>query len=209
MRLTLLSLMFGLVVLTGCARSPERQFYTLRTASQAIKAPEVTSPKRTLAISSISIPDSVDHNKMISRQPGSHRLEISEIHRWAEPLTTEIATVVADDLKGQFAETLVTTAGQNAGASAPDFRLDLDITRFDGTLGSGIDIEAAWTVRPPNNSPARNGQASIKAPSTGSDYEALARAYTEGLHRLARLIGNTLREGGAGSYYPSHTLPKT
>ena len=190
--LTLIALLLG--ILTGCARSPDRQYYTLRPANSATPSGKLSQPKETIAITALTVPETVDTNKMVTRVTGSPRLEISETHRWAESLPAEIASALADDLSQQYQKALVTTPGQTAAISHADHQLDIDITRFEGTLGVGIDLEAIWTIRGQKEASVRHGHARLSEGANGTDYESLAHAYTAALHRLAILIRNSLEQ---------------
>lgn len=181
-------------VLVGCARSPDRQYFTLRSSSPPLPTGELTQPKETIAITGLTIPETIDRNKMVTRTAGSARLEISETNRWAEPLSAEIATSLADDLSQQYRGALVTVPGQTAAPIHPDHQLDIDITRFEGTLGLGIALEAIWTIQGAKEQTVRHGHARLTEASKGADYEALANAYTAALHRLASLIKNSLEQ---------------
>ena len=187
-------LLTSLAVCSGCARSPERQYFTLKTTPSIGKESEVSFPETSITMGAVTIPDSVDRNKIVTRQPNSLRIEISEINRWSEPLNSEIASLLADDLRHKLPRTLVTTSGQNSGASVPEHRLDVDITRFDGTLGSGVVIEADWAIRDRKKADVRHGHAVIHEQTHAGDYDALVRAYAEGVHRLADLIGKSLQD---------------
>ena len=183
----------ALSLLSACARSPDRQYYTLRSSSTVTTPSGVLrQPKDTLAITALSIPENVDTNKIVTRVPGSSRLEISESYRWTESLTAEISTALADDLGQQYPGTLVTTPGQTAAPSHPDHQLEIDITRFDGTLGVGVELEAIWSIRGQKEKVVRHAHAKLNEPAKASDYEALTRAYTAALQRLSILIKNSL-----------------
>lgn len=190
--LLLLALVMGL--LDGCARSPDRQYYTLRSLTPNPHLGELSQPNETIAITALTVPETVDTNKMVTRMAGSSRLEISETHRWAESLSAEIASALADDLSQHYRKALVTTPGQTAAISHSDHQLDIDITRFEGTLGVGIDLEAIWTIRGQKETAVRHGHARLSEAAKGSDYEALANAYMAALHRLANLIRNSLEQ---------------
>lgn len=195
MKLKLLSiLVLSLSLLEGCARSPDRQYYTLRSLTPGAHSGELRQPKDTISINALTIPENVDTNKIVTRMQGSSRLEISETHRWAESLTAEIATALADDLGQQYPGALVTTPGQTAAPSHPDHQLDIDITRFEGTLGIGIEIEAIWTIQGQKEKGVRHGHARLNEATKGSDYESLATAYKAALHQLSTLIKTSLEQ---------------
>lgn len=193
MKLKFLSLLILLFCLQGgCARSPDRQYYTLRSPTLGTHSGELRQPKDTISINALSIPENVDTNKIVTRLQGSSRLEISDTHRWAESLTAEIATALADDLGQQYPGALVTTPGQTAASSHPDHLLDIDITRFEGSLGIGIEIEAIWTIRGQKEKGVRHGHARLSEATRSSDYESLANAYSAALHQLSGLIKTSL-----------------
>lgn len=181
-----------LSLLSACARSPDRQYFTLRSPSTVTPSGVLRQPKDTLAITALTIPENVDTNKIVTHVPGSSRLEISESYRWTESLTAEISTALADNLGQQYPGTLVTTPGQTAAPSHPDHQLEIDITRFDGTLGVGVELEAIWSIRGQKEKVIRHGHAKLNEPAKASDYEALTRAYTAALQRLSILIKNSL-----------------
>lgn len=194
MKLFLLTLNAIIFLSTGCARSPERQYFTLTPDAASQKNSKVSFPTASIAMGPITIPDAVDRNKIVTRHQGSSRLEISDINRWSQPLNAEITTLLADDLRLKLSNTLVTTSGQNAGATQPDRRLDVDITRFEGTLGIGIWLEADWSVRDSKQSGQLHGHALIHKATQSNDYEGLVKAYEEGLHDLAEHIRKTLKD---------------
>ena len=182
----------GMSLLGACTRSPDRQYYTLRSSTPGANSGEFRQPQETIAISALTIPENVDTNKIVTRMAGSSRLEISETQRWAESLTAEIATALADDLGKEYPGFLITTPGQTSAPPHPDHQLDIDITRFEGTLGVGIELEAIWTIRGQKEKAARHGHARLSEVSKGSDYESLANAYQASLHRLSKLIQKSL-----------------
>lgn len=193
MKLNLMRLLaLSLALLAACARSPDRQYYTLRSLTPAAHSGELTQPRQTIAITALTIPENVDTNKIVTRRAGSSQLEISETHRWAESLTAEIATALADNLGQQFPGALVTTPGQTAAPSHPDRQLDIDITRFEGMLGVGVELEAIWTIRGQKESSSQHGHTRLSEASKGSDYESLANAYMVALRRLSDLISRSL-----------------
>lgn len=170
---------------SSCARSPEKQVYTLREPANRTSPANLKPASQTMAILSLTIPESVDRQKMVTRSAGSARLEISDTHRWAEPLTAEIATAIADEIELERPGTLVTTPGQVSTAQHPDHQLDIDITRFEGALGDGVDVEAIWTIRDSLDKQEQHRHSRIHEKSNEASHEALASAYARALRRLA------------------------
>lgn len=185
----------ALALAAGCARSPDRYFYTLRTAASDQTAGTADRhPIRRVAISTLTIPESVDRNKIVTRKAGAARLEISEAHQWASPLTGEIAQVIADALAKDLHGALVTIPTQNSGLSGTDFQLDIDITRFEGTLGGVVDLDAMWAFQDQSASQHRHEQTHLTEKVNGQDYDALVTAYTAALKKLSRIIANGIEQ---------------
>ena len=105
----------------------------------------------------VTLPDSVDRQQIVTRS-GDNRLDISDLHRWAQPLSGAIAAVLADDLYHALGKTtLIGIQGQETAASDPDYRIAIDIRRFEAVLGHSASVEAAWIIRREACRTARSG----------------------------------------------------
>ncbi|MBS1138077.1 MAG: hypothetical protein H6R11_2031, partial [Proteobacteria bacterium] len=82
----------------GCGSTPKAHFYTLSAVPAAAGA---TAPSATagygVAVGPITVPEAVDRPQIVVRLSPS-QVEISELHRWAAPLKSEIPRVIAEHL---------------------------------------------------------------------------------------------------------------
>lgn len=191
MQRALLLFLSGLWLLSGCARSPERSYYTLRGAALQPPAASQSSIK-TIALEALTVPETVDRLQFVTRAQGTTRLEISESHRWAEPLSAEIAAVLAEGLSTAFQGALVTQPGQAATLAKPDLRLRVDITQFEGSPGQSVFIEAVFSVPGSEKTPGLQGRQRVEEPVAGIDYDALTAAYRKALLKLASALAAQL-----------------
>jgi len=122
----------------------------------------------------------------------SNRVEIDEFHRWAGPLQQELARVLAVDMAQALGIGRVLTNADSAAASA-DYRVALDIQRFDSTPGSGVTVEAVWTVSRSARGGSRSGHALVQEPATAKDYDALVAAHSRALSRISREIAKDVQ----------------
>ncbi len=176
--------------LADCAVPPEERFYTLSDALPPAAGAKTGSPYR-VAIGPVTVPEGVDRPQMVVRMSG-HRVELSELYRWAEPLKSEIPRVLAANLRRDLGIEQIATL--DAGASLDwDYRIRVDVQRFEGTLGSGVAVEALWSVRANDGGPPRTGRSAVREPALGADHEALARAYGRALARVAGELAAALR----------------
>ncbi|MGH7185632.1 MAG: PqiC family protein [Pseudomonadota bacterium] len=94
----------------GCGTPPHEHFYTLSDYPLGDYTPgELASgdaaaagSNYSVAIAPVSVPEGVDRPQMVVRA-GTNRVELSELHRWAEPLKSEIPRVLAVHLRRALA----------------------------------------------------------------------------------------------------------
>jgi uncharacterized lipoprotein YmbA len=170
-------------VLAGCGSSPKSSFYTLSTVAQPNQA--TAAAPYTIAIAAVVVPDVVDRPQFVTRS-GANELTINEFARWGEPLKWEIPRVIAADLARELDGAYVSIYPQSSISNA-DFRLQLDVRRFDSLLGEAATVEVVWTVRPLKGT-AVNGRSFAREATAGAGYDALVAAHSRALASVSREI---------------------
>jgi uncharacterized lipoprotein YmbA len=178
-------------ILVGCASSPKESFYTLSAGA----APESGTPAGpgaapSIAVGPVSLPEVVDRPQLVVNA-GANRVTILEQHRWAEPLKSAIPRLIAEDL-AQLLGTTKVSAYPQTGTGDPDFRVHVDIQRFESAPGGPVTIDARWAVRRGTEDP-RTGQTLAQESAGGADYEALVGAYSRALATVSRAIAEAIR----------------
>lgn len=159
---------------------PRERFFTL----EAPEPPITAAAAPTLAVGPVSVPELVDRPQFVVRA-GAHQVSIAEQARWAEPLKSAIARVVAANLAGALSARVV-----NPRDTAPDYRITLDVQRFESTPGEGVLIDTAWTVVP--KSGERRSGRSVVRQKAGRDYDSLAAAHSAALATMSREIAQAV-----------------
>lgn len=179
-----------LLLAGGCTRSPERNYYSLQgpAAQTTARADAVLPTRMDVVLGPVTLPDSLDRQQIVTRS-GANQLDISDLHRWAQPLPGEIAAVLAADLYRDLGRTtLVGVHGQETATGDFGYRVAVDIERFEAVLGGSATVEAAWIIRrKPPQEPLR-GRTLAREPVHGPGYDALAPAYAHALGRVSRDI---------------------
>ncbi|MFN5745791.1 MAG: membrane integrity-associated transporter subunit PqiC [Methylococcaceae bacterium] len=187
-------LLLSCLLVIGCARSPQRHFYTL--AEPTARTNQRVSPGSdvpTVVVGPVSVPALVDRQQIVTRT-STNELEISESNRWGESLANEIASALATDLAADLGEgALVGLKGQEAIASEADVRIAVDILRFESVVGGTASIEAAWVIRPKDSDKPLRGRSVVSEPCGDPSYDALVAAHTRALRRISHGIAATLR----------------
>lgn len=170
----------------GCATAPSK-FYTLE--STAIADRDATASYAIL-VAPVTIPASVDRPEIVV-QDAPNRVSLDEFNRWAAPLADSIASTVAGDLVKLLGTPRV-TASPLANFD-PDYRVSIEVQRFDATPGESVLVDAVWVVRKSAGGPSRSGRTVASEPVQGKDYAAIPAAYSRALARLSGDIAAAIR----------------
>jgi uncharacterized lipoprotein YmbA len=127
-----------------------------------------------VAFGPVTLPDVLDRPQLVVRT-AANRVDVLEFHRWAESLKSEIPRIIAADLDLLLKPARVSTYPQSAGLDA-DYRIQVDIQRFEMTAGAGVALDALWSVRRGDGGAVKTGR-TVVSESVGSDgYDTLVAA---------------------------------
>jgi len=184
---TSLLLFFSLIVLLcGCATGSSR-FYTLSAMAQA--TPGGGFPYA-VSVGPVTVPSAVDRPQIVTRI-GPNQVRIDEFNRWASPLKTDIAGIVAENLIRRLGSARVTTFPQTSAEGAT-YRVTIDVLSLESVPGESAAIDTLWTVRRIEDGRIRSGRTTAKEPAAGPGYEALVAAHSRALGRLSEDIVQAL-----------------
>ena len=175
-----------LITLAGCASgvSPRTSYYTLSAETAPATTPAACAPTR-ISVGRAAIPEMMDRPQIVVRS-ASNRVEISDFHRWGEPLREAIPRVVAENLAQKLGPRYTVVAGGMRGA-APEVRILLDVQKLEAALGGGVTLDVLWGVRSAGGG-ARDGRSVIEDRASESGYAGVAAAYSRALARVAQDI---------------------
>ncbi len=175
--------------LAGCSRSPRANFYILEPTAKAETAVPATNAP-TVAIAAITLPEIVDRPQLVVRVDGS-RVDILEMHRWAEPLKSGITRLLAENLSRLLGLDHVSLYPQN-NAGETDYRIFVDIRRFESTADS-VTVDSFWTIRRSTQESQKTGRSQIHEPRGGEGFETLVSAYNRALAAVSNDIARAIR----------------
>jgi hypothetical protein len=185
--------LFLLAAASGCARSPKVNFYTL--SAMVPEAASPATPLRAVAVGPVTLPELVDRPQLVIRV-AADRVEIVETERWAEPLKSEIPRLLAENLSRLLRPARVSTTFQSESRDA-EYRVLVDIQRFESIPGEGVEIDALWSVRrsAAGAVPGR-GRSQVRERATGHGYDAIVAAHGRALAAISSDIAKALRSEG-------------
>lgn len=177
-------------IAAGCGSSPKPRFYTLNADAEMKQERFLSLAKPSVGIGSVTMPDSVSRPHFVVRT-GANELLISDQYRWAEPLKTEVARVIAENLSRSLENPRVAAYPQSAALDA-DYRIALDFQRFEARLGGETLVDVLWTMRAADGSSRKSGRIAAREPAGGDSHEALAASYSRGLLRVSAELAREL-----------------
>jgi len=186
------SLLIGM--LSGCASSPPVHFYTLSAEATAGAAdPAEVGTELRIAVGPISLPEVVDRPQLVVRS-GPNNVTLIDEHRWAESLKGEIPRVIAENLSRLLVTGQVWAYPQNVSGSF-DYKVLVDIQRFESTPGQMAAIDALWTIQQPTKEGivSKTGRSTVQQPIGGQGYDALVSAHSRALAAISREIAEAIR----------------
>ncbi len=148
------------ILAAGCASSPPARFYTL----SAVPGPSGPASTLSVTVGPVSIPAAVDRPQIVvTVSPNEVRLD--ESARWAAPLDDNVARVVAENLAVLLGTPRATLSSQTLGGSA-DYRVSVDVQRFDSAPGQAATLDAVWVVSRSRGGTARPCARPWRTPAT-------------------------------------------
>jgi uncharacterized lipoprotein YmbA len=174
------------MAMAGCA-SPRANFYTLNSATK----PVATGADYSVAVGPVTVPAAVDRPQIVVRL-APNQVAIDEFHRWASPLPDAISRVVAENLAAMLGTPHVTVFPRPTAAGA-QYRVLIDVLRFESAPGEAASLDAVWTVRSTKDGSTRSGRTTASEPVPDREFAALAAAHSRALGRLSAEIAGVIQ----------------
>ena len=142
-RIRLFLIAVALLVVAGCGTSRPSNFYQLNEPA----ATRLSGLERGIAVGvgPVNLPPYLDRPQIVMRGAG-HKLEMSEFNRWVEPLNDSISRVIIVNLSNMLGSTRIYQIPRRNKTIPLEFRIEIDIARFDGMLDGETLLVARWTL---------------------------------------------------------------
>jgi uncharacterized lipoprotein YmbA len=176
-----------LVVLAAGCSSATARFYTLN----ATVPPATPTSTHTLVVGPVSIPAVVDRPQMVV-STGANQATLDEFNRWASPLQDNLSRVMVENLVALLGTSGVVLSQATLSAEA-DYRVTVEVQRFESTLGQSALLDAVWIVRRMKDGRTQTGRTTVRESVQESSYDALAAAHSRAVGRLCQDIADAVR----------------
>ena len=175
------------ILAAGCATTPPARFHSL--SASALPAPVVSD--LSVSVGPVSIPAEVDRPQFVVAT-AANQLRLDDFNHWASPLQEDLSSVIADNLAALLGSSRVTRFPKTSSADA-DFRVSIEVTRFESVPGQWATLDAAWTVRRTADGVVQRHRTSVREPVPDNSFEALAAAHSRAAARLSQGIAEAVR----------------
>ena len=178
-------------LLTACASTPTN-FYTLEAQSRPPVVSSTSSAKKTLiGIGPLTLPALLDRKGIVTRAE-NNSVQIAEFDQWAAPLQNNVIAVLSKNVAALQPDAIVRAYPWSVYGNV-DYRVIIDITRFDTQLGKSANLEASWAImEEKNHTIVGNGQIKLQQPLNDPSYNSAAQGLSKLLSDLSQQLSMAL-----------------
>ncbi len=187
----------GLALLVaGCGvTTPPARFYVLDGATATVSPAQGVL---VVGVGPVELPAYLDRPQIVSRA-SANELEISELHRWAEPLIAHVTSTLAENIQARRHDLRVLPFPWPLG-TAVDRQLFLRVVRAEAGPEDEVTIVCAWELRERDSARVlHSGRATVSEAIDGRGAEAEVAALSRALLGVAEGLAGLLPDGVAGS----------
>jgi uncharacterized lipoprotein YmbA len=183
-------MLLGLGGAAGCFfRSPLPHAYVLAPAGPSGLPAAGRGPA--VGVGPVMIPGYLDRTAIVVRAAGDE-VRLSEDHRWAESLKDGVARVVAENLAAMIPTDAIVVYPWKT-LWVVQYRVTLEIMRFDGPLGGALVLNARWRLLDGAGKELVLRAVSLSEPASDATYGALVSAQSRLLARLSQDIAAEIK----------------
>ena len=178
------------LILAGCAgvADPTR-YYVLSSAPTAPgESTPAASSSTGVGVGPVLVPGYLNRMQIVTRN-ADDEVEISPYHRWAEPLESGIAQVLANDLAMQIgSERIAVFPWRGRIDQALDYQVVVVVLRFEGSPGRQVTLDARWRLVGRDGKEIVLKRTTLNEPVTQDGYQSLVLGMNRVLRTLAHEI---------------------
>ncbi|MGP1676836.1 MAG: PqiC family protein [Burkholderiales bacterium] len=184
------ALAVSLLALAACATPLPTRYYTLSGAAPPPATAASVAPGYRVAIGPVTVPEALDRPQIVLRV-APERYAFSDAARWSEPLKREIPRVIAEDVGRRLPAARVAANFQYGGQNA-DYRVLIDVLRFESVPGASATLEAVWSVRDRAGARLRETRSVFVETVNAAGVAVLVGAHEKALAALAQEIATAV-----------------
>jgi len=178
-------------LLSACASTPTN-FYTLESQSRPPAVTTIASAKKLLiGIGPLTLPALLDRKGIVTRAE-NNSVQIAEFDQWAAPLQNNVIAVLSKNVATLQPNAIVRAYPWSVYGNV-DYRVIIDISRFDTQLGKFANLEASWAImEEKNHTIISNGQTKLEQRLSDTSYNGAAQGLSKLLSEFSQQLSLAL-----------------
>jgi uncharacterized lipoprotein YmbA len=181
------------LLLTACAETPAPNFYLLESQSPPIVATTNAEKKQMIGLGPLTLPALLDRQQIVTRTE-NNGIQLAEFHQWAAPLKGNVIDVLSKNLEARQANSIVIGYPWSAYGDM-DYRIIIDISRFDSQLGKSANLEANWAImEEKKHTIVSNGRTNLKQALNDMSYQSAVLAQEKLLNMFSQQLSLALHQ---------------
>ena len=195
-RTSVLALAAVLFFQVGCAaiKTKSARFYVLSPMVDVETGKQLASGEAgyiSISINPVSLPKYLKKSQIVTRT-GNNELHLAEFDRWAGKIEEDIGRVIAENLAHMLSTDKVLSYPAISAVDT-DYTIEMDISRFEGSLGESIELIARWAVFDIQEKNVKNITSTrILESVQGFDYADMVAAQSRALASLSRELADAI-----------------
>lgn len=189
MRLATCLVIAGIAASACSVRSPGVEYWTLAALAPAPSTWDESAPA--VAIGPVEMPRHLDRPQVLVRHDAS-RVAPAGGHRWAGPLDEELGRTLATNLGRELGSRRVSAYPVQPPYEL-DYRIRMDVERFDGRPGGVLALSARWVILPGAGEQVLAVEHSMIEVPAGQGFASFIGAHSTAVAELAGRIDARLR----------------
>lgn len=182
-----------LLMLSACVgTSQQSRFYSMRPVSRN-EVSALSQAKMNIGIEEVKIPDYLDKPQIVTMKDNSVELNISEVNRWSEALSTMMQRTIANDMGAYLPNSVV--KARNLSRETFGYVIFVEIDRFDGQLDQGAHLDAWWYAINKEGKIVIRERVVLEQ-KTGNSYDDLVMAESKLVAELSKQIAQKISQRG-------------
>jgi uncharacterized lipoprotein YmbA len=195
-RTSVLALAAALLFQVGCAaiKTKSARFYVLSPMVGVESGKQLESAEAgniSISVSPVSLPKYLKKSQIVTRT-GNNELHLAEFDRWAGKIEEDIGRVIAENLSHMLSTDKVLSYPA-IGAVDTDYKVEMDISRFEGSLGESVELIARWAIFDIQGKNVKSITSTRLLESVqGFDYADMVAAQSRALASLSRELADAI-----------------
>ena len=188
-----------LLALVACGGGKSSRFYRLAPVEPVSGFDPIVLPNEVVLVDPLVVADYLKRPQIVTAVD-EHELALDEYHRWAEPITRNVESVIRTNLKSRLGTPAVLFSPY-IRPSAANFRIALRIDRLDVDANGHCVLDATWAFGVGGATPqdlvrmseGRRFERDLEGEQKKDDYTARVSAMSALIGELCDAIAETAR----------------